>query len=171
MALNFCRWIQHIRNVKIFFLDKLRVKLFLTQTLYTLNQPALVLCLLDCVFTSPFSLGSTRLAGLVFGLQLLQCLLKRSAFLSLIHLVLGLFCGCCYFLYFGLEFINRVCLFMLPWARLLCQCFTAKVTVLLQAVVVTLHSHFMKCVDVLYITSERVNIIDQLFFLICPSTS
>lgn len=82
--------------------------MFLTQMLYTLNQPALVLCLLDCVFTSPFSLGSARFAGLVFGLQLLQCLLKRSAFLSLIHLVLGLFCGCCYFLYFGLEFINRV---------------------------------------------------------------
>lgn len=117
------------------------------------------------------STSSCSVAGLVFGLQLLQCLLKRSAFLSLIHLVRCLFCGCCYFLYFGLEFINRVCLFMLPWARLLCQCFTAKVTVLLQAVVVTLHSHFMKCVDVLYITPERVNIIDQLFFLICPSTS
>lgn len=48
------------------------------------------------------------MAGLVFGLQVLQCLLKRFAFLSLLHLVLCLFCGCCYFLYFGLEFINRL---------------------------------------------------------------
>ena len=34
-----------MRNVKIFFLDRLRVKLFVTQTLHQLNQPARVLSL------------------------------------------------------------------------------------------------------------------------------
>ena len=56
---------------------------------------------------------------------------------------------------------------MLPWARLLCRCFSTKVAVRLDAVVVTLRLHFMKYVDVPYFPFERENVIDHLLLLIC----
>lgn len=57
-------------------------------------------------FRAPFGLGSAGLAfaGLVFGIQALQCLLKSSAFLSLIWPIHLPFYGACRpFPYFNLE--------------------------------------------------------------------